>query len=387
MSSFTEVTSQSWGSRLMGSLKGVLFGIFLFFAAIVLLWWNEGRAVARAKALVEGKGIVISANSDQIITDNNGKLVHVGGLVEINGELRDDLTNINFGEVVGWNRSIEMFQWIEKVETTKKKKLGGSEETVKTYSYVKDWSSSEINSANFNPASEGKVNPTMPYRSGSGLITEAKLGKFLLNQSQIGRLGIHQKFLLSNSYIDSIPLSLKSKSRIESGGIYVKYDSLSTGGPNIGDVKITFNIKKPGEVSLVAEQVGNSFQPYITSNDGNIDLFTNNRKSAAQMFSSAESSNTTMTWILRGVGFFMMMIGIGLIFKPLVTLGDVVPFIGSILNFGTGIISFVLALVVSLLVIALAWIFYRPLLGIGLIVCAVGIFFLIKKMGDKKKVA
>ena len=56
---FIERSSQSWISRLGGSLKSVLFGIVLFGASIVLLWWNEGRAVKTAKGLKEGSAAVV----------------------------------------------------------------------------------------------------------------------------------------------------------------------------------------------------------------------------------------------------------------------------------------------------------------------------------------
>jgi hypothetical protein len=47
--SFTEVTSESWFSRIGGAIKGVFSGIVLCFAAVVLLFWNEGRAVTSVK--------------------------------------------------------------------------------------------------------------------------------------------------------------------------------------------------------------------------------------------------------------------------------------------------------------------------------------------------
>lgn len=48
---YQEVTKTSYGSRLGNSLKGILTGLVLLVAAIVLLWWNEGRAVKVSKML------------------------------------------------------------------------------------------------------------------------------------------------------------------------------------------------------------------------------------------------------------------------------------------------------------------------------------------------
>jgi hypothetical protein len=44
MCPFTETSSQGFGSRLGSSLTGLLIGPLLVIGAIVLLWWNEGRA-------------------------------------------------------------------------------------------------------------------------------------------------------------------------------------------------------------------------------------------------------------------------------------------------------------------------------------------------------
>jgi hypothetical protein len=74
-----------------------------------------------------------------------------------------------------------------------------------------------------------------------------------------------------------------------------------------------------------------------------------------------------------------------MLFKPLVMIGKVVPFIGSMIAAGTGLISFVLASVISLVVVAIAWIVYRPLLGIILLViaAALAVFALMKMKAAK----
>ena len=63
---FTEVTRQGWGSRLGGSLKGILVGFVLVGAGIVLLFFNEGRAVKRAKALDHGSAAVVSVAATSV---------------------------------------------------------------------------------------------------------------------------------------------------------------------------------------------------------------------------------------------------------------------------------------------------------------------------------
>ena len=135
-----------------------------------------------------------------------------------------------------------------------------------------------------------------------------------------------------------------------------------------------FKIVKPVKVSVIAKQSGNSFEPYHTkSGGGSIELLQSGVHSADAMIKQAQESNKMMAWILRLVGFILMLVGLNMMFKLLSVLADVLPILGDIVGVGTGIISFLIAGTLSLLTIAIAWIFYRPLLGILLIVAAGGL--------------
>ena len=81
-----------------------------------------------------------------------------------------------------------------------------------------------------------------------------------------------------------------------------------------------------------------------------------------------------------------MFFGFSFIFKPLAVVADVLPLAGTIVGVGTGIFAFLLAAPLSLITISIAWIFYRPLIGIPLLLLAgVGPFFLIKKIAAYKR--
>src|SRR5687767_13646847 len=88
--SFSVTTSQSWFSRLFGSIKSVLVGLIFFVLAFPLLWWNEGRAVRTARSLSEGAGSIVSAPADSIDASKEGKLVHMTGPVSTEKPVADD---------------------------------------------------------------------------------------------------------------------------------------------------------------------------------------------------------------------------------------------------------------------------------------------------------
>ncbi len=160
--------------------------------------------------------------------------------------------------------------------------------------------------------------------------------------------------------------------------------TVNPGAPEVGDVRITWTyIPDTVAISVASCQMGNTFTPYVAENGYKVDLLQMGTRSKDLMFQAAKDGNTMWTWILRLVGWFMMYIGLGMILKPLSVLGDVLPIIGNILEFGISIISFFVSSIVALVVISIAWLFYRPLLGIVLLAAAGGLVWLLIKRKKK----
>ena len=143
----------------------------------------------------------------------------------------------------------------------------------------------------------------------------------------------------------------------------------------------------PAEVSVVSKQVKGSFEPYVSKVGGNLELLETGVQSAEAMFAAAEASNRMLTWILRLAGFVVMALGLSLILRPFRVVADVLPFAGTLVGMGIGFVSFIVAAIVSLVVIAVAWIFYRPILGISLLVLVVGLVVWLVMRRSKAKVA
>lgn len=103
------------------------------------------------------------------------------------------------------------------------------------------------------------------------------------------------------------------------------------------------------------------------------------------MFKAAQAENTVLTWILRAAGFFMMFLGLRMVFSPVVVFADVLPILGTLLGAGLGLFAGLTAAVLSLVTIAVAWIFFRPLIGIALFALAVGGIVLLVRAAMKAK--
>lgn len=153
------------------------------------------------------------------------------------------------------------------------------------------------------------------------------------------------------------------------------------GNPQIGDVRITWHYAGPEQVvSLVAVQKGNTFVSYVAKSSGyKVNLFSMGIKSAEEMFQDAQDANVLMTWILRFVGWFAMFCGLRMVLAPISVVADVLPILGNIAETGISFVCFIVASVISIIVIALAWLFYRPILGICLIAAIVGLVVWYKK--------
>ncbi len=373
--SYTEVTNQSWFSRLGNAFKGILFGLILVAIAFVLIFWNEGRTVKRYKTLKEGGGAVVSLAADQ--TDHaskDGQLVHITGRAETEQVLTDPDFAVT-AQALKLKRRVEMYQWKESSRSEEKKKLGGGTETTTTYSYDKSWSSSVISSSSFKHQ-EGHDNPgTMAYSSREFIADTVSLGSFTLSTSLKGMI---------NNYIDMVPGEAALPANLQGNGhgnVLRQGNGFYMGNnpnvPEIGDLRVRFSEVRPTDISIIAALNGNSFLPYQTKAGGAIELLQLGTVTADAMIAKAQQGNKIFAWVLRGGGFFLMFIGLRLILAPLSVFADVVPLLGRIAGAGTGLIAGLLAAVMSVITMAIAWLVYRPLIGGILLAIAVGIIVLV----------
>ncbi len=367
--SYVKTEYTSIGGRLKESIKGIVFGGILFILAFPVLFWNEGRAVKTAQALDEGAGAVISVPSEKADAGNGGKLVHMTGLATTDETLTDPVFGVSFAGI-SLSRNVKMYQWIEDKKVETEKNLGGGEERVTTYTYRKEWSNHLINSSRF-ANQKGHINPTsIPYKSESYYADKVTVGAFDLTTLQTKRIGGERDLPVTTEFLNSADPSIRGKFRINGS----HFGTGEPAAPKIGDLRVSFSVVEPTTVSLVATQRGETFEPYIAKSGYRVDLFQTGTHTAEAMFEQAEAVNKFFTWLLRVIGFLMMWFGLSLIARPLVVVADIVPIVGTIVGMGAGFFAFAIAAPATLMTIAFAWFYYRPLLGIALAAVGVGIF-------------
>ena len=364
---YTETTRTSYGKRLGNSLGGIVSGIILFIAGTILIWWNEGRAVKTSKMLREAQGQVVEmVDISNIDPSFEGKLIHATGLPATADSLVDSQFKVGV-RGIALHRQAEYYQWVEHSSTQTKDKIGGAQETTTTYTYELEWTSSPVNSANFHdPDYKGENSVKQNVDDLDLYAKDVSFGAYKLNPSQIASIG------------GAVPLPVDGDSNV----IYIGEDPNK---PDIGDVRITFTKVLPAQISIVAAVTGNTFQPYTAKNGKQFSALRMGDVPQEQIFESAHASNKMLLWILRIVAFFLIYAGLKSIFSIIETLLKVLPFLANIVGWGVGLACGLVAFVWTLVIAAIAWIVYRPVVAIILLAIAgvaVWYFATHKKKGE-----
>lgn len=425
---YQEIKTTGYGTRVGRSFKSIGSSFILFCAATVLLWWNEGNAVKTEKMLSEAEGAYVEMeNPNKKDASLDGELVCATALATT----EDSLSDTQFGigaKAISLQRKVEYYQWTEHAQESSEDKLGGKEVTTTTYTYTKEWTSEPIQSSEFkDPAYQQKNMVLTTFDDSDWWAENVSFGAYKLNESLVRRISSEEplELAISNDLLQAldkqtlvayerfhgpatpktpgtnplpsatVPDSVKvtnDSARIANDSIKAVTDSLMAhaenqvslqyvhqagnmlyiglvpGAPEVGDVRVTWTQIVPAKVTIISQVDGDTFKPYKAKNGKRFQTLVMGKKDAADIFESAHNSNTFWLWTLRIIGILLVIAGLKGIFGILETLFKVVPFLAGIVGWGIGLVCTVVGIVWSLIIIALAWLFYRPLLGITLLV-------------------
>jgi hypothetical protein len=437
---FRSVSHRSLGDNLLESIKGFLIGLVLFFAAFPVLWWNEGcvdpASIAKTAVVVKPDG---SGG------EGEGKLVAVTDKLAVTERIGDP-EMLAPGAYVELRRDVAMYAWIEKKETRTEKKLGGGSDVITTYSYQRDWTSSPADSESFNHP-EGHENPRLDVRSAVFHPALAEVGAFSFSPAA-AKLPPATSIDLTPEMIKlpaptppappapsakelpgKKPVPAKApppkkpapkkaapgdvdtdaaddtdaagdtdaaadtdapaKSRLPFRFIA---PSLFRGAgtperPVVGDVKVSYQAVTPGKLTtLYGTRQGQSVIPFVF--EGSDKLFRAVEGTHEEAMATLHNEHVTRTWAIRGLGFFMIWVGLALVIGPFNAVLDIVPFIGQSGRFLTGIVMFPIAALLAGTTIVISAIAHSTVLLVGTLVVLVGgmvAFVIARKSAAQKK--
>lgn len=379
----TVTTSESWFSRLGSSVKNVFIGFIFVIGSIILLFWNEGRAVKTDQSLKEGASSVVSVSSETKDPANEGKLIHFTGEARTPSILADVDFGVG-GSALKLRRVVEVYQWKEHTKSNTKEKLGGGTETTTTYTYSQDWSDHLIDSSDFAEEEIHRNPTTKRFENKEWLAENVSVGAYEIPEDLLSKLSGNQPFTITSEMLKALPYSTQEQVELVGNMLYVQ--SSASALPQIGDTRIQYEIITPQIVSVIAKQSGSTLVPYTTKNGRSISMIQTGDHTAREMFEGAISNNRVMTWVVRFVGTLLMYIGLRMIFGLLPIVASVIPFVGRIVGAGMSLVSGLLTLIGASVTIAVAWIVYRPLIGIALLLVAVlGVIFLVRASQSSSK--
>ena len=351
--------------KLGNSFAGVIIGFVLLVVGSVLLWWNEGNNVRNIKTTKEVSKVLIDVPSEKVDRENEGKLVATNGKIVLGGDITDPLFGIKVA-TAHLIRTVEMYQWDEDVHTDSDDK--------KTYSYKKVWSESLIDSSEFKEG--GHDNPAaIPYKSEDFTASSVKIGAFSLSKGQIKKMPAREELALADE---------KPARNLKIFGDYMT-SSEDEANPKIGDVRVSWNYNDWEEASVLAKQKGNSFEDYVSKSDKTINRVEKGILSGRQIVEVVKKENKFTKWLLRALGLAVIFGGYCLLLGPISTIASFVPIFGTLVGGMLTIVSFLIGSVHSLVIIAIAWVRFRPVLGIALLVVAAGLFIMARRLAKKNK--
>ncbi len=344
------------GNSFLGS---IFIGIILFIVSFFVLFINEFIYVNSLKIadFAEKNAVVTSSNS--ISPANENKLVHLTGQAYSQETLTDSV--ISIPNAIALFRDTEMYQWKE----LKKQ----NEDNSTQYEYRKVWSKFLINSSEFQ--NKSYTNPTnMKYKELDLYAQNVGFGKFYLSENIIENINSRSKIL-------QLPYSNKFK--VYNGFYFTgqNYDN-----PAIGDQKLAYSYIPSGiKLSIIAKQSGNRLES-MNSKFGNFTIVSSGTKNLKDMLTEYRNDSSNKTWIFRGIGLLLMLVGLNMMIMPIANIGGMIPVLGQITKFAATLSTFILTIALGTITIASGWLLFRPEIAIPLII--VGIFTILSLKKKKK---
>ncbi|KAJ8942859.1 hypothetical protein NQ314_009921 [Rhamnusium bicolor] len=333
-----------------------IIGLCLFGTGVWLLTWNEGRAVHHAHSLDETYNDAVVLNPyDKLQPELNGRVVHISG----NLIIEEPLTEPNYGisiQAVKLKRRVQMFQWVEeRTPRDDDETSAGSYNSINDYYYITEWRDKLVDSSSFY-IRHGHDNPKeIPLKTVTYVSPSVKVGHLLVGYE------IKEKF---NDFVEVTSDERPERRDIKLHmGIYYHCDDIWN--PEVGDMRVT----------IIAKQEDGVLVPYETSKGHKIVLLRHGNLNINQMFLAEHYDARMETWKLRGIGVFILYASSVCLAKLLKIMFLRMPILSNIISGeATSFGNIILSISVALIVIATAWMLYRPMLGAGLLFAAISPF-------------
>ena len=324
------------GSKGAGKVGG-LVGLAMFAGAAAAMWWNESRTVNQAAAIAELSKNAVEISATQLDPAREGKAIYVTGNLETDAGVFDTTFNLGGDNVLVIERDVEMYQWVK--HRRNKKDV-----------WEEEWSD--------DPESDGggHSNPPFPVQGGYFAASDAHLGAIHIPEAQVLKLDANE----------SIPLPAELSAELSNDGWRVEGSGLyrgpgSSGSPQIGDVRVKFSMMSERVVSAMGTLSSGNLMPYLAKNGVDVFFIEEGKLEPKVLVAHAESSNSTMAYIIRGSTAAAMALGLGIAFSGFMSWLTWIPVLGPIIERFAFWLGSLIGGSLALIVFVGAWLWTHPI--------------------------
>ena len=330
-----------------------LFGLLLILTGSAALFWNEWRSASATATLIAAERALVGASLERVPPEATSGVLHLAGPARPSGPVADPLLPLT-AEALRLDRVVEMYQWREFSQGT-----GDN----RTDNYEAVWAEGRIPSERFRDRMRHSNPPAPGIASARFYADEVALGAYAVAPALLDRLPASESVAAPGREV-----------YVEGRAFRGEGSAFLTGSatrPEIGDVRIRFNAVPVGEISVLAGLDGSTLRPWTAPNGGVVAFAEPGQRTASQLFAAGYRSNALHTWLIRAAGTLGIFVGLSIL------LGQIarrVPPLADLRAKMKGPIAFTLALAWALAVIAIAWVIFRPLFSLGLVVASAVLF-------------
>ena len=355
-------------------------GYVLFAMAIAILLVGEIHSAKNGDMLKEVGNSLVEADSLAVRdTTLEGKALHAVGLATTPDILSDE----DFGfsaNAIYLKRNVLYYQLIE---TSYEEVVGEDEDgddiTETRYEYHYGWSNEPVKSRHFHEKR---------YRDTNFVLQEIGTAEFWAKDVYFGAYRLSdvlskQMTVCTGALTDDVPLEALEKwneklvAHFGSQRQYVRpngtniYFGAHPDSPRVGDVRVSFDVVLPQEVSLLCGVAGDSLSYYYSPNKARMAVLRQGNYPAEELIKAQGEDNSDTTASSRAVGFLQLFFGLWIMIKGYEKRSGLSRF-GEFLVRGSR--PWLSALILSVggcfALCSLPWFFYNP--GTAAIFLAVG---------------
>ncbi len=350
----TEVTRNTWESRIRKSSNNVLVGLALIPLCLWWLWTNEGRPDLSTLAQ---QSVAVASNT--IDASKDGLFASISGTL-ISTEQLGDTPYMMPNNYIALIRTSEMYAWNETVDSSEAvDNVGGRSTTTTNYTYDTGWTTSPQSSGSFKFA-EGHENPSKSIESAYLTVTSAHVGAYQIDPTTIT--------LPEGQAVDVQPdTNIADYGFVQDGNFL--YNG-SPSNPNVGDMRLSYKaLPNAIAVTVFGKINSGTIDPYTDRLDANFSrtmyrVFLGSRDDAIALL---QAEYVHEVWVNRMLGVVGLWIALGLLTDPIIKILDGIKIVGSAVTAIMQTVNIVVALTVGGTTIIISMVFHNLYLLIGVI--------------------